>query len=516
MSFIRQFVLVFLIIESALNVSVMADAQKSEPAPLAPAAVIGEMYYAPFPVSITLDGDLSDWAGVPWIEMERPGATASIKFALSADADNLYFAADVTDAAIIAGEHNVDFWNEDSVELYLNATGDLTIRRYEDGAAQVTIPAVNIGVHSDEIVLAGVRGSTVGAQAVVVESDGGYIVEVALPLVNDVWEIVPEHDGTLGMNVHLNAAATANRDTKLIWSLKDVADNSYQDPSLFGQLVFFEIGKEPVIMTETPEESESKLDPSITWESRDWELVWSDEFEGETGSPINTENWTAEIGGQGWGNNELEYYTDRVENASLDGEGNLAIVARKENPGEYRCHYGECEYTSARLISRGKVEFTYGRVEARIKIPRGQGIWPAFWMLGANFASVGWPRSGEIDILENIGKEPKTVHGTVHGPGYSGAQGIGGGISIEDDVANDFHVFAVDWDPEAIRWYLDGEMYFALTPSDLGGRDWVFDHDFFLLLNVAVGGNWPGYPDETTEFPQTMLVDYVRVYKLAE
>jgi beta-glucanase (GH16 family) len=137
-------------------------------------------------------------------------------------------------------------------------------------------------------------------------------------------------------------------------------------------------------------------------------------------------------------------------------------------------------------------------------------------MLGANFGSVGWPNSGEIDILENIGKEPKTVHGTVHGPGYSGAQGIGGGITIDDDIADDFHVFAVDWDPDAIRWYLDGEMYFALTPSDLGGRKWVFDHDFFLLLNVAVGGNWPGYPDETTEFPQTMLVDYVRVYKLAE
>lgn len=511
----RHLLLLLLIIESAFNVTFKADTLP-EVAPLAPEGVIGETYYAPFPVTISLDGDLRDWAGVPWVDMQRPGATASIKFAFSADSENLYFAADVTDAVIIAGEHNTDFWNEDSVELYINATGDLTIRRYEDGAAQITVPAVNIGVPLDEVMVAGVRGKTVNAQAVMVASEAGYIVEVALPLINDVWAIEPEHGSDLGMNVHLNAAAKANRDTKLIWSLKDVADNSYQDPSLFGQLIFFEIGKEPILMSETPEEPQDLLDPSITWESREWELLWSDEFEGEAGSPISTENWTTEVGGHGWGNNEREYYTDRIENASLDGKGNLAIVARKENPDDFRCHYGECEYTSARLISRDKFEFTYGRVEARIKIPRGQGIWPAFWMLGANFASVGWPNSGEIDILENIGKEPKTVHGTVHGPGYSGGQGIGGGLNIEQDLSNDFHVFAIDWDTDAIRWYLDGEIYFAITPSDLDGRKWAFDHDFFLLLNVAVGGNWPGYPDETTVFPQTMLVDYVRVYKLAE
>lgn len=258
------------------------------------------------------------------------------------------------------------------------------------------------------------------------------------------------------------------------------------------------------------------VDDSINWESREWTLVWSDEFEGEAGTPVDNAFWTAETGGHGWGNNELEYYTDRVENAALDGEGNLAITAREENPGDYECHYGTCEYTSARLITMDKFEFTYGRVEARIRVPRGQGIWPAFWMLGADFDEVGWPNSGEIDVMENLGREPRTAHGTVHGPGYSGGSEVTGSILIESDFADDFHVFAIDWDPDAIRWYLDGEMFHIVTPNELNGNDWVFDHDFFLLLNVAVGGNWPGMPDETTEFPQTMLVDYVRVYALAE
>lgn len=263
------------------------------------------------------------------------------------------------------------------------------------------------------------------------------------------------------------------------------------------------------------EESTTAL-PEVTWDSREWTLSWSDEFEGEAGTPINAENWTCEIGGHGWGNNEHEYYTDRVENVSLDGEGNLAIVARQETLPNTTCWYGECQYTSARCITENKVEFTYGRVEARIQVPFGQGIWPAFWMLGANFREVGWPNSGEIDVMEIIGKEPKTLYGTVHGPGYSGGNGIGSSITMDTEFTNDFHVFAIDWDPEVIRWYVDGTLFHTVTPDDLRGREWVYDHDFFLLLNLAVGGNWPGYPDETTTFPQTLKVDYVRVYELAE
>lgn len=207
------------------------------------------------------------------------------------------------------------------------------------------------------------------------------------------------------------------------------------------------------------------LEAENMWNERNWNLIWSDEFDGAAGTPIDPTKWTAEIGGHGWGNNEREYYTDRVENASLDGAGNLAIVARQENPGDYTCHYGQCEYTSARLITRDKFEFTYGRVEARIRVPYGQGIWPAFWMLGENIGQVGWPSSGEIDIMEVIGREPNMLYGTIHGPGYSGANGFGSSIRSETPLANDFHVFAIDWDPDVIRWYFDGVQYHRATPG---------------------------------------------------
>lgn len=271
-------------------------------------------------------------------------------------------------------------------------------------------------------------------------------------------------------------------------------------------------GDEVVVAAAEPE---LDLEAENLWNSREWTLLWSDEFDGAAGTPIDTTKWTAEIGGHGFGNNEWEYYTDRVENASLDGDGNLAIVARQETLPDTTCHYGTCLYTSARLITNDKFEFTYGRVEARIKLPFGQGIWPAFWMLGGNFETVGWPNSGELDIMEYIGREPNTIYGTVHGPGYSGANGIGSSVRSDTPYADDFHVYAVEWDEDAIRWYVDGELYHMLTPADVRGNPWVFDHDFFILLNLAVGGNWPGYPDETTQFPQTMLVDYVRVYQLA-
>lgn len=486
---------------------------------LAPHGVFGETYYAPFPVSITLDGDLSDWEGVPRVELSSSTGSASISFAAAADDEFLYISGDVTDAAIISGEHGADYWNEDSVEFYVNATGDLEQTSYTDGIAQVTIPALNAD-QPEEPVIAGVRGGTVSAQIAATRTDTGYAVELALPLENDVWSITPEHEGVLGFQVHLNAAATAGRDTKLIWSIYDSADQSYVDPSLFGQLIFFEVGQDMGQVSAGDANPTAapvvEVDDSITWDSREWVLLWSDEFEGEAGTPINPEYWTHDTGGSGWGNNELEYHTDRVENASLDGSGNLAIVARQEPVEGHRCWYGSCSYSSARIISWDKVEFTYGRVEARIQVPRGQGIWPAFWMLGADFYSVGWPNSGEIDIMEVIGKEPRTVYGTIHGPGYSGAGGMGGSYTLNEDLADDFHVFAVDWDPNVMRWYVDGELVNTVSTNDLRGREWVFNHDFFIILNVAVGGNWPGSPDETTEFPQTMLVDYVRVYQLAE
>ncbi len=233
-----------------------------------------------------------------------------------------------------------------------------------------------------------------------------------------------------------------------------------------------------------------------------WQVVWEDQFDGPT---LDSTKWVRETGGGGWGNAELEYYTDRGSNARVEG-GHLIIQALQES-------FGNREYTSARLKTQNLGAWRYGRVEARIQIPRGQGLWPAFWMLGEDIGQVGWPECGEIDIMENIGREPAVVHGTVHGPGYSGANGKGAPYQLTTGTfADSFHVYAIEWEPQAIRWYVDGYLYHSVTPQDLPGR-WVFDHPFFIILNVAVGGNWPGSPDQTTVFPQTMLVDYVRVYQ---
>jgi beta-glucanase (GH16 family) len=235
-----------------------------------------------------------------------------------------------------------------------------------------------------------------------------------------------------------------------------------------------------------------------------WVLDWSDEFDG---TALDRGKWVEERGGDGWGNNELQYYTSRPENVRLAG-GNLVIEARKER-------FENRDYTSARIKTAGLKERTYGRYEARMKLPKGQGIWPAFWMLGADIGTVGWPASGEIDIMENIGKEPGIVHGTLHGPGYNGGNGFGNASSLSTGAfADDYHVFAVEWEPSEIRWYRDGVLYHKARPELVKGT-WVFEHPFFVLLNLAVGGNWPGNPDSTTTFPQQMLVDYVRVYRRA-
>jgi beta-glucanase (GH16 family) len=247
-----------------------------------------------------------------------------------------------------------------------------------------------------------------------------------------------------------------------------------------------------------------------------WVLAWSDEFDGPVGALVDATKWVSETGGNGWGNAELQYYTDRSRNASLGGDGTLVIQALQER---YQGPDGVTrDYTSARLKTQGKLEQAYGKFEARIRIPRGQGLWPAFWLLGADIGSAGWPRCGEVDIMENIGRQPSTVTGTIHGPGYSGGNGIGASYRLPSGApfADDFHVFTLEWDPGVLRWSVDGTLFETRTPSDLPpGQQWVFDHPFFIILNVAVGGGYPGNPDATTTFPQTMQVDYVRVYKRA-
>lgn len=262
------------------------------------------------------------------------------------------------------------------------------------------------------------------------------------------------------------------------------------------------VAARPTLACHADQQGPAATDPGTPQPPPPWRLVWSDEFDGTV---LDTTKWVHDTGGNGWGNAELEYYSDRVENARLEN-GDLVIEARQEA-------FGGRSYTSARIKTQGLAQWTYGRVEARIQIPRGQGLWPAFWMLGNNIGQVGWPTCGEIDIMENIGKEPQTIHGTVHGPGYSGANGISSAYNLRTGAfADTFHVFAIEWQPGTIRWYVDSTLYKVVYSGHVPGQ-FVFDHPFFIILNVAVGGYWPGNPDQTTVFPQTMRVDYVRVYQ---
>jgi beta-glucanase (GH16 family) len=242
-----------------------------------------------------------------------------------------------------------------------------------------------------------------------------------------------------------------------------------------------------------------------------WSLTWSDEFNSANGSAPDAGKWSQETGGNGWGNHELEYYTARPQNSSIQ-DGNLIITAAKET---YTGSDGVSkDYTSARLKTASHFSQKYGRFESRIKIPTGKGVWPAFWMLGDNIDSVGWPECGEIDIMENIGSEPAKNHGSMHGPGYNGGAALTAIYTLPSgNLSDDFHVFAMEWEPSAVRFYVDDHLYSTHTPNDVpqGGK-WVFDHPFFILLNVAVGGDFPGNPDATTTFPAVMKVDYVRVY----
>jgi beta-glucanase (GH16 family) len=233
-------------------------------------------------------------------------------------------------------------------------------------------------------------------------------------------------------------------------------------------------------------------------------LVWSDEFDG---SSLNTQNWTYEVNGNGGGNNELQYYTNSPKNLQVS-DGTLKIIALKES-------YLGKSYTSARIVTKNKGDWKYGRIEARLKMPYGQGIWPAFWMMPTSNVYGGWPKSGEIDIMEYLGHETNKVYGTIHyGPAWPNNQHSGSYYMLGNgnNFSDDFHVFAVEWEENVIRWYVDDKLYFTRTPSSISPYDWPFDQEFFVILNLAVGGNWPGNPDATTVFPQTYEVDYVRVY----
>ncbi|MFN2394825.1 MAG: family 16 glycosylhydrolase [Bacteroidales bacterium] len=239
-------------------------------------------------------------------------------------------------------------------------------------------------------------------------------------------------------------------------------------------------------------------------DERNWQLVWSDEFDGDAGELPDASNWTFDLGtGQdGWGNAELQSYTNNPQNVSMDGDGNLVITAIQDGNS----------FTSARIKTQGLFSQQYGRFEARLKTPYGPGLWPAFWMLGENIETVSWPQCGEIDIMELRGQEPDIIHGSIHGPGYSGGNPITKSYAlINDRYDTDYHIFAIEWDKDKIDFLVDDYLYQRIENTDVPG-EWVYDQPFFILLNVAVGGNYVGFPTAQTPFPQKMVIDYVRVY----
>ncbi|MDZ5663365.1 glycoside hydrolase family 16 protein [Nocardioides sp. S-58] len=235
--------------------------------------------------------------------------------------------------------------------------------------------------------------------------------------------------------------------------------------------------------------------------------MWLQEFDGLEGQPPDPRVWSHDLGGGGWGDGQQQVYTDDPANVALDGAGNLRITARREPDGTI---------TSARLTTRDGFATRFGRVEARIKVPGGRATWPAFWMLGTDIDDVGWPACGEIDVMEHVGADSRRAHGTLHGPGYSGlAGGVGRAIDAGTDLSDDFHDYAVAWDESGITWLLDDREQHRLTPSDVPGP-WPFDHEFFLLINLAIGGDWPGHAADEPELPAVLLVDRIRVDDLAQ
>jgi len=243
-------------------------------------------------------------------------------------------------------------------------------------------------------------------------------------------------------------------------------------------------------------------------DQRDWQLVWSDDFEGPAGQSPDAAKWAYDLGtGQdGWGNQELQSYTNNPANVSLDGDGNLVITAIRSGNS----------FTSARIKTQGLFSQKYGRFEARLITPYGPGIWPAFWLLGDNVETTGWPQFGEIDIMELRGQEPDVIHGSIHGPGYSGGNPVTKAYAlINGRFDADYHLYAVEWDEDRIDFFVDEYLYQRIERDDVPGL-WVYDHPFFIILNLAVGGNYVGFPTEQTPFPQKMVIDYVKVYEAVD
>jgi beta-glucanase (GH16 family) len=341
--------------------------------------------------------------------------------------------------------------------------------------------------------------------------DGANGVEVTTrEIADDAPDARPGQDAfeqVLDARAARNGTASVSRDFA---KAQDFSGSTTLELEYFGTGT----GKPVTVGLENNRVKPQDADPST------WRIAWRDEFNSRAGTPPDPDTWTHEIGDgtiigkPGWGNDELEYYTDSTENSATDGQGNLVITTRATDPETApTCYYGTCAYTSARLVTQEKAEFAYGRIEARIQVPEGTGLWPAFWSLGTDINRNPWPAAGEIDIMEVVGRLPNEAFGTIHGPGYSGGQSFGNILTFDEPVADDFRTFAIEWSPENIEWFVDDVKYHEASPEDVAPNPWVFEKPYFLLLNVAVGGNFGGPVGADAVFPQEMKVDYVRVYE---
>lgn len=352
--------------------------------------------------------------------------------------------------------------------------------------------------------------------ATIIEGNSNHVAEIQVTLEGElVSELtvpfeIEEGSATIGDDINTTSGElTFSPDNLRATVMVEIVGDDYFELSETFELKLTASGRSTsytISITDDDEMAEIQSDDEGFYTPEEYpsmHLKWSDEFNGDR---LNSADWTYEIGNGcsegvcGWGNNELEDYTDEESNSKVEN-GKLTITARKE----------EGNYTSARIKTEDKVELQFGRVDIRAKLPKGQGIWPAIWMLGANIDQVGWPASGEIDIMELVGHEPGIVHGTVHydDGGYDSSSSIKG--LSQGAYSDQFHVYTLVWENNQISWYVDNDWFKTFSASDV--NFYPFNAPFFFIMNVAVGGNWPGNPDQTTEFPQEMVVDYIRVFE---
>lgn len=476
---------------------------------IAPDQIPGIAVYVPYPVAITLDGKIGDWKGIPVQRVENglpkgpdPKQNQFVDFAVAADQKNLYVYMHSVDTNIIGGQHDADFWNEDSMEFYLNFTKNLVAKAYGAGIGQVTINATNIGKkEGDALSLSGTNSGQLNVRANVFKTADGWSFEAAIPFPAG---FAPAHGKSIGFQVHANGASVKDRDSKLIWSKADTMDQSYLNPSLFGQAIFFKTGSTDVpapLNLANDLASDFKKTGAVGKAGK--KIVWADEFS-YSGEP-DMKKWAYDAPDAGKYNQELQLYTSSRANSSVK-DGMLTISAIKDAKGKW---------TSARLYTLGKADWKYGYIEVRAKLPPGKGTWPAIWMMPKADTYGGWPDSGEIDIMEFVGFDPDKIHTSAHTKAFNhriGTQKTRS--SIVNGVCTDFHTYAIEWTPKAILWYVDDKPFYSFENTGKGSAEWPFDKPFFLILNVAMGGSWGGMKGMDESLTKAnMIVDYVRVYQ---